>query len=99
VTPHWVAELAEPFEEMFVLEDHASIGALGDSLRRELPGRAITVFGVEGWPACATATDALGFHRLHGSSPAGRIAAALSAEGPRNDRGARSDGGWALRRI
>jgi transketolase len=63
-----------------VLEDHAPVGALADSLRRELGGRAITVFGVEGWPACGTPTEALGFHRLDGSSLAGRIAAALPAE-------------------
>jgi transketolase len=76
----WLAELVEPFDELFVLEDHAPVGALADSLRRVLGGRAITVFGVEGWPACGTPTEALGFHRLDGSSLAGRIAAALPAE-------------------
>src|SRR5207302_8206198 len=35
----WLEEVAEPFEELFVLEDHAPVGALGDSLRRALPGR------------------------------------------------------------
>jgi len=76
----WLSELVEPFDELFVLEDHAPVGALADSLRRELGGRAITVFGVEGWPACGTPTEALGFHRLDGASLAGRIAAALPAE-------------------
>ncbi len=80
VDAEWLAELVEPFEEVFVLEDHAPVGALGDALRRELGGRRITVFGVEGWPACGTPTEALGFHRLDGSSLAGRIAAALPAE-------------------
>jgi hypothetical protein len=54
VTPHWLAELVEPFEEILVLEDHAPVGALGDSLRRALGGRVLTVFGAEGWPACGT---------------------------------------------
>jgi transketolase len=73
----WLAELVEPFEEIFVVEDHAPVGALGDSLRRALDGRALTVFGVEGWPACGTPLEALRFHGLDGSSLADRIALAL----------------------
>jgi transketolase len=73
----WLAELVEPFEELFVIEDHAPTGALGDALRRELGGRAVTVFGVEGWPACGTPGEALRFHGLDGSSLADRIALAL----------------------
>jgi transketolase len=73
----WLAELVETFEEIFVVEDHAPVGALGDSLRRELDGRSITVFGVEGWPACGTPLEALRFHGLDGSSLADRIVLAL----------------------
>jgi transketolase len=76
----WLSELVEPFDEVFVLEDHAPVGALCDTLRRALGGRELTVFGVEGWPACGTPTEALQFHGLDGSSLAGRIAAALPAE-------------------
>jgi transketolase len=75
----WLAELVEPFEELFVVEDHAPEGALGDSLRRELDGRSLTVFGVEGWPACGTPLEALRFHGLDGTSLADRIALALRA--------------------
>jgi transketolase len=75
----WLAELVEPFEELFVLEDHAPIGGLGDALRRALPGRPVTVFGVEGWPACGTPREALRFHELDGSSLADRIDVALHA--------------------
>jgi hypothetical protein len=39
VDVEWVSELAEPFGDVFVLEDHAPVGALGDSVRRAL-GRA-----------------------------------------------------------
>jgi transketolase len=75
----WLAELAAPFGEIFVVEDHAPVGALGDAVRRVLEGRTVHVFGVEGWPACGTPTEALRFHRLDGRSLAGRIAAAVRA--------------------
>jgi transketolase len=79
VDREWLGELLEPFEEVFVLEDHSPVGALGDALRRELGGRVITVFGVEGWPACGTPAEALRHHGLDGSSLANRIAAVLPA--------------------
>ena len=79
VDVEWVSELAEPFGDVFVLEDHAPVGALGDSVRRALDGRAVTVFGVEGWPACGTPGEALPFHGLDGASLADRIALALRA--------------------
>jgi transketolase len=72
----WLAETIAPFEHVFVVEDHAPVGALGDTLRRELEGR-VTVYGVEGWPACGTPPEALRFHGLDGASLADRIAAAL----------------------
>ena len=72
----WLAEAIAPFERVFVVEDHAPVGALGDALRRELE-RPVTVYGVEGWPACGTPTEALRFHGLDGASLADRIAAAL----------------------
>jgi len=73
----WLAEKVAPHERVFVLEDHAPVGALGDALRRELGGRAVTVFGVEGWPACGTPAEALRVHRLDGASVAERILRAL----------------------
>jgi transketolase len=79
VDREWLADLVEPFGEIFVLEDHAPVGALGDALRRELDGRLVTVFGVEGWPACGTPAEALRFHRLDGSSLADRIELVLGA--------------------
>jgi transketolase len=75
----WLEEVVDPFEEIFVLEDHAPVGGLGDSLRRALPGRALEVFGVEGWPACGTPHEALRFHGLDASSLADRIALRLGA--------------------
>ena len=78
----WLSALVEPFGEIFVLEDHAPVGALGDSLRRALDGRSLVVFGVEGWPACGTPTEALRFHGLDGASLADRIALALRTRTP-----------------
>ncbi len=79
VDGEWLAELVEPFDELFVLEDHAPVGALGDTLRRALDGRSLTVFGVEGWPACGTPVEALRFHGLDGAALADRIEAAVPA--------------------
>ncbi len=72
----WLEETVAPFEHLFVVEDHAPVGALGDALRRELE-RPVAVFGVEGWPACGTPAEALRFHGLDGVSLADRIAAAV----------------------
>ena len=72
----WLADLVAPFGDVFVVEDHALVGALGDGLRRELE-RPVTVFGVEGWPACGTPPEALRFHGLDGASLADRVEAGL----------------------
>ena len=41
-----------------------------------------TVFGVEGWPACGTPTEALRHHGLDGASLAERIAAVARVRVP-----------------
>jgi transketolase len=71
----WLAEVVEPHRTVLVLEDHAPVGALGDTLRRTLSTHEVTVFGVEGWPACGTPHEALRHHGLDGASLADRIAA------------------------
>jgi transketolase len=71
----WLAAEVAPFEQLFVLEDHAPVGGLGDGLRAALPGRVVTVFGVEGWPACGSPDEALRHHGLDGASLVARIAA------------------------
>jgi transketolase len=77
VDAEWVSELVGPYAHVLVLEDHAPVGALGDTLRRALDGRAVTVFGVEGWPACGTPGEALRHHGLDGASIAARVPAAI----------------------
>ena len=70
-----------PSAPIVVIEDHAPVGALGDALRRELPGREVTVCGVEGWPAFGTPPEALRAHGLDAASLAGRIAEARTLAG------------------
>jgi transketolase len=82
IDAQWLAELAEPFGEVFVVEDHSPVGGLGDAIRRVLD-RPLTVFGVDGWPACGTPPEALRYHGLDGSSLAGRIVAGLPASADR----------------
>jgi transketolase len=76
--PAWLDELTA-YEHVLVLEDHSPVGGLGDALRRALGGREVTVFGVDGWPACGTPVEALRAHGLDGSSLADRISLALRA--------------------
>jgi len=78
VDEEWLSQVAAPFEDVFVVEDHAPVGGLGDSLRRAADAR-VTVFGVEGWPACGTPVEALRFHGLDGLSLADRISVAVRA--------------------
>jgi transketolase len=72
----WLDELTASSAPIVVIDDHAPIGGLGDALRRELPGREVTVCGVDGWPAFGTPPEALRAHGLDGVSLAGRIAEA-----------------------
>jgi transketolase len=74
----WLRDLDKQ-DLVVVLEDHAPVGGLGDALRRGLPGRAIEVFGVEGWPACGTPSESLAAHGLDGASVARRIEALLGS--------------------
>jgi len=73
----WLADEIAPRDRVFVLEDHASVGGLGDGLRRELDRGSVRVFGVDGWPACGTPVEALRFHGLDGASLAERIRSAV----------------------
>ncbi len=70
----WLAAEVARFDHVFVLEDHAPVGGLGDRLRAALPGKVVTIFGVEGWPACGTPDEALAYHGLDGASLVGRMA-------------------------
>ena len=81
VDPAWLAETFGGVREVLVVEDHAPVGALGDTLRRAFGSLAeppiLRVAGVEGWPACGTPPEALRHHGLDGASLADRVALAL----------------------
>jgi transketolase len=79
----WIDEVLAPYDPVFVLEDHAPVGALADGLRRVLAGRDVVAFGVEGWPACGTPVEALRHHGLDGRSLAERIAARIAVRARR----------------
>jgi transketolase len=74
----WVRDEIAVYEHVLVLEDHAPVGGLADGLRRELGDGRVTAFGVEGWPACGTPTEALRAHGLDGATLAKRIEAVLA---------------------
>jgi transketolase len=83
VDPGWLRETVTGVERLFVLEDHAPVGGLGDALLNVLAeegllaGRRFEKFAVEGYPACGTPPQALRYHRLNGASLCERIAAFL----------------------
>jgi transketolase len=64
---------------VYVLEDHAPVGGLGDRLAAVLfgspssPALRFVKFAVEGYPACGTPAEALQAHGLDGASLAKRI--------------------------
>lgn len=81
VDAQWLEKIVEPYELIFVLEDHHPSGALTDHLlellaasrSKPLATRHLMRFAVEGWPACGTPQEALKYHRLDGASLAERI--------------------------
>ncbi len=81
VDPDWLVDLVEPVGHIFVVEDHAPVGGLGDVLLNHLVatgglgGRTFVKCAVEGYPACGTPYEALRFHRLDGASLASRVIA------------------------
>ncbi len=81
VDPDWLAATVAGVRDVLVVEDHAPVGALGDTLRRALASLpeppALGVAGVEGWPACGTPVEALRHHGLDGASLAERVALAV----------------------
>jgi len=79
VNPDWLCETISPFQRIFVLDDHAPVGGLGDflldSLVRQdhLGGRHYVKFGIEGYPACGRPFEVLDYHGISGTRLAARI--------------------------
>ncbi len=86
VDADWLAGAVAPFRRVFVLEDHAPEGGLGDTLLNALSTagllgeRTLNKWAVEGYPACGTPAEALRFHRLDSASLAERVSICLGQD-------------------
>lgn len=75
----WLQEITNSISTLFVIEDHALLGGLADSLLRTLDdqnwlgNKRLHTFGVEGLPMWGTPHEALHFHQLDGESLAALI--------------------------
>lgn len=75
----WLEEVIMNHSRIFVLEDHARYGGLGEFLISGLTTAGLlehnnfTIFAVDGFPACGTPAEALNFHGLDGESIAQKI--------------------------
>jgi transketolase len=80
----WFSSIIAQHAAIYVLEDHAPVGGLGDFLLSTIvrlglsQNRRFEIFGVEGWPACGTPPEALKYHGLDGVSLARRVKARSS---------------------
>jgi transketolase len=79
VEADWLEKTVGDCPAIFVLDNHAPYGGLGDYLlnaiisSEKLRARRFRKFAVEGYPACGTPVEALKYHRLNGESLAERI--------------------------
>lgn len=75
----WLEKLISGIDRIFILEDHAQAGGLGEFLLQQMTkfnimySKHFKIFSVEGFPACGTPIEALKFHGLDGESLAKRI--------------------------
>jgi len=77
--PVWLESVLDNCSVVFVLEDHAPIGGLGDTLLNVMQAngmlgpRRFRKLGVRGLPAWGTPSEVLKFHELDGTSVAERL--------------------------
>jgi transketolase len=75
----WMKATLKDCRNLFVLDDHAPTGGLGDLLTGFLNANGLLKnltlrkFGVEGFPACGTPWEALRFHGIDGETLAAKI--------------------------
>ncbi|GMR25593.1 MAG: transketolase [Ignavibacteria bacterium] len=79
IDKEWLKEIVKDQKKIFVLEDHAAVGGLGDKILnelvkiREISGKEFTNFGLKEYPECGTPWEVLAYHKLDGKSLAQRI--------------------------
>jgi transketolase len=82
----WLKGITTKHDQIFVIEDHARPGGLGEFLLSELKDMGsldhldFTIFSIDGYPACGSPAEALKFHGLDGDSLAKRIKTLIYAE-------------------
>lgn len=75
----WLRQAVGDTQNVYVLEDHAPVGGLGDTLLNAMAAnglmsnRRFEKFAIEGYPAWGTPLEALKFHGVDGASLAERI--------------------------
>ena len=75
----WFEEVVGECKTIFVLDNHSSVGGLGDCMlnvlvqSQQLRDKGFYKFAVEDYPACGTPTEVLQYHKLDGTSLAERI--------------------------
>lgn len=79
VDAQWLQKVVSSCPAIYILEDHAPVGGLGDSIlntlmaSRLLNGRRFKKLAVEGYPAWGTPPEVLQYHGLDGASIARRL--------------------------
>ncbi len=79
VDTHWLLATIADYPDVYVLDDHAPVGGLGDTLLNALAGTGRLAslnfhkLAVEGYPACGTPAEALKYHGLDGVSLANSL--------------------------
>lgn len=75
----WVERITHSFKKIYVLEDHSTIGGLGDRIIEALAdihtlhGKTFDKIGLEDYPECGTPPEVLQYHGLDSVSLAKRI--------------------------
>lgn len=70
----WFRKLIENFSRIYILEDHATVGGLGDFLLHQMGShnmlneRKVRIIGIDGYPACGSPSEVLNFHGLSAES-------------------------------
>lgn len=81
VDGEWLVEALDGHTRVYVLDDHAPYGGLGDAVldavntSEALRGAKVVKIAIEGYPACGTPVEALRAHRVDAASIAERIVA------------------------
>ena len=75
----WIDSITMNFKKIFVLEDHSTVGGLGDRILEaiadihHLQGKEFQKLGLDDYPECGTPLEVLEYHELDGKSLAKRI--------------------------